>query len=211
MPLIREAQTLEVLLEDSVTKVQAVLLYGVLPEYDIITRSVRIANGGPDRIYVNKAASACLDFLDGEYDMISFYGRHAMERNFQRTPVHHGKQAVRSEQRRFQPSVQSCGDPGEAQYGRESPEGVTAWCLSTAGILNVRSRRTSLIRPGPSWGFRRHFSAIRWMKERPSCDPGDGADLFGSGIREAVQESPPVLPQTSVQGQIPGSGASPSW
>ena len=56
------------------TKVQAVLLYGVLPEYDIITRSVRIANGGPDRIYVNKAASACLDFLDGEYDMISFYG-----------------------------------------------------------------------------------------------------------------------------------------
>lgn len=91
-----EAQTLEVLLEDPVTKVQAVLLYGVLPEYDIITRSVRIANGGPDRIYVNKAASACLDFLDGEYDMISFYGRHAMERNFQRTPVHHGKQAVRS-------------------------------------------------------------------------------------------------------------------
>ena len=90
------AQTLEVLLEDPVTKVQAVLLYGVLPEYDIITRSVRIANGGPDRIYVNKAASACLDFLDGEYDMISFYGRHAMERNFQRTPIHHGKQAVRS-------------------------------------------------------------------------------------------------------------------
>lgn len=91
-----EAQTLEVLLEDSVTKVQAVLLYGVLPEQDIITRSVRIINCGPDRIYVKKAASACLDFLGGEYDLITFYGRHAMERNFQRNRIHHGKQAVGS-------------------------------------------------------------------------------------------------------------------
>ena len=100
-----EAQTLEVLLEDSVTKVQAVLLYGVLPEQDIITRSVRIINCGPDRIYVKKAASACLDFLGGEYDLITFYGRHAMERNFQRNRIHHGKQAVGKLKRRFQPSV----------------------------------------------------------------------------------------------------------
>ena len=62
-------------MEDAVTKVQAVLLYGVLPKYDIITRSVRIINQGEDTIHISKAASACLDFVSGDYDLISFYGR----------------------------------------------------------------------------------------------------------------------------------------
>lgn len=90
------AETLEILMEDTVTKVQAVLLYGVLPKYDIITRSVRIINQGEDTIHISKAASACLDFVSGDYDLISFYGRHAMERNFQRVPLSHGKQILRS-------------------------------------------------------------------------------------------------------------------
>ena len=92
----KEAQTLEICLEDPVTKIRAVLLYGVLPEDDIITRSVRIENAGSQKIYVRKAASAVLDFLYGNYDMISFYGRHAMERNFQRVPVAHGSQMIGS-------------------------------------------------------------------------------------------------------------------
>ncbi|MBD5500111.1 MAG: alpha-galactosidase [Lachnospiraceae bacterium] len=85
-----EAQTLEILMEDPVSKVQVLLLYGVLEQEDIITRSAKIINRGDDRIIIEKAASACLDFLDGNYDMISFYGRHAMERNFQRMPIGHG-------------------------------------------------------------------------------------------------------------------------
>lgn len=91
-----EAQTLEILMEDAVTKVQAVLLYGVLPKYDLITRSVKIINQGEEKIHISKAASACLDFVSGDYDLISFYGRHAMERNFQRVPLSHGKQILRS-------------------------------------------------------------------------------------------------------------------
>ena len=91
-----EAETLEILLEDPVTKIQAVLYYGVLPENDIITRSVKIINESNDKIYLEGAASACLDFVYGNYDLISFYGRHAMERNFQRTAVKHGKQVLGS-------------------------------------------------------------------------------------------------------------------
>ena len=37
-------------------------------------RSVRIVNQGSGRIVIEKAASACLDFLCGDYDMIRFYG-----------------------------------------------------------------------------------------------------------------------------------------
>ena len=85
-----EAETLEILLEDPVTKLQVILLYGVLPECDVITRSARIVNAGEGIIYLEKVQSACLDFVTGNYDIISFYGRHAMERNFQRRPVSHG-------------------------------------------------------------------------------------------------------------------------
>lgn len=91
-----EAESLEIILEDCVSKVQVRLLYGVLENEDIITRSAEITNLGDGRICVEKAASACLDFLGGEYDFVSFYGRHAMERNFQRTPVAHGCQVIGS-------------------------------------------------------------------------------------------------------------------
>ena len=91
-----EAWTLEVYLRDPVTGLKAVLLYGVLPELDIITRSVRVKNEGSEEICIEKISSACLDFLSGDYDLITFYGRHAMERNMQRVPVEHGVQMIQS-------------------------------------------------------------------------------------------------------------------
>ena len=91
-----ESETLEIIMEDVVTKVQVMLLYGVLPEEDIITRSVKIVNQGKGTIVVEKAASACLDFLNGSYDLLSFYGRHAMERNLQRSEIVHGSQVIGS-------------------------------------------------------------------------------------------------------------------
>lgn len=91
-----ESQTLEILMEDPATGVQAVLLYGVLPECDVITRSVKIINAGSGTIYLDKVQTACLDFLTGDYDVISFYGRHAMERNYQRAAVTHGSQVIGS-------------------------------------------------------------------------------------------------------------------
>lgn len=91
-----EAETLEITLEDSVTKLQVVLMYGVLPQYDVITRSARIINNGKGTLYLEKIQSACLDFVTGSFDLISFYGRHAMERNFQRLPVKHGTYKIGS-------------------------------------------------------------------------------------------------------------------
>ena len=91
-----EAQTLEILMEDPVTGVMVILLYGVLSELDIITRSVRIKNESNGKIYLNKIESASLDFLYGEYELLTFYGRHAMERNVQRVPVVHGTQKIGS-------------------------------------------------------------------------------------------------------------------
>lgn len=91
-----KAQTLEIELVDAKSNLHLTLLYGVLPDCDIITRSVRVTHRGENPVTLRKILSANLDFVHGNYDLIQFYGRHAMERNLQRTPVLHGAQSIGS-------------------------------------------------------------------------------------------------------------------
>ena len=109
-----EAQTLEIVLEDAVSGIQVSLFYGVLEACDIITRSAVIRNmghgssaegwenaasekeGRGDAVFIKKAAAACLDFVHGEYDLMTFYGKHAMERVAERTRVSHGTRRIGS-------------------------------------------------------------------------------------------------------------------
>lgn len=91
-----EADTLEILMKDSASGLLVKLLYGVLEAEDIITRSAEIINQGGGEVIVEKAASACLDFITGNYDMISFCGRHTMERIPQREAVAHGNHVIGS-------------------------------------------------------------------------------------------------------------------
>ena len=91
-----ESQTLEIVMEDAVTGVEVTLQYGVLPDYDVITRSEKIVYRGEGKICIRKAQSACLDFVQGKYDLLTFYGRHAMERRLQREPVTHGSHVIGS-------------------------------------------------------------------------------------------------------------------
>ena len=71
-----EAETLEILMEDNVTGLRVVLYYGVLPAHDIITRAVKVVNFGEKPVHISKIQSACLDFVTGDFDCLSFYGRH---------------------------------------------------------------------------------------------------------------------------------------
>lgn len=91
-----EAETLRITLKDAAGGIEVCLLYGVLPKADIITRSAIIKNTGEARMKIEKAAGACLDFLFGDFDVIKFYGRHAMERTVERMDVCHGKMSFGS-------------------------------------------------------------------------------------------------------------------
>jgi len=71
-------------------------LYGVLEKYDIITRAVRIVNTSANELKIEKALSACIDMVDGDFDLIHFHGKHAMEREFERSPLLHGKMVLES-------------------------------------------------------------------------------------------------------------------
>lgn len=85
-----EAQTLEIVLADENAGMEVHLLYGILEEADVITRSAVIRNIGTETVTIEKAAAACLDFVSGNYDVIRFYGKHAFERNVERTVLGHG-------------------------------------------------------------------------------------------------------------------------
>ena len=90
------ADSLEITLKDEATGVEVVLLYGVLEESDIITRAVRIVNKGSRKIILQKAASMNMDWVCGDYDWLTFYGRHNHERNLQRSKLGHGIHAIGS-------------------------------------------------------------------------------------------------------------------
>lgn len=91
-----DGETLVITLKDTLTNIYIELYYGVLEKDDIITRAVRIVNDSKDKVSVNRAMSSCLDFIDGRFDCIHFYGKHAMEREFQRTSLSHGRFCIGS-------------------------------------------------------------------------------------------------------------------
>ena len=91
-----EAETLEIYMEDCVSNLKVTLLYGVVEQLDIITRSVIIENHGSENIIIEKAGSACLELLPGQYDLLSFCGRHTMERTVQRKRIGYGSSGFES-------------------------------------------------------------------------------------------------------------------
>lgn len=91
-----EVETLEIYMEDCVSNLKVTLLYGVVEQLDIITRSVIIENHGSENIIIEKAGSACLELLPGQYDLLSFCGRHTMERTVQRKRIGYGSSVFES-------------------------------------------------------------------------------------------------------------------
>ena len=57
---------------------------------------MRILNRSEKTVALEKAASLCLTGSREILSWLTFYGRHAMERNVQRTGVAHGVQSVGS-------------------------------------------------------------------------------------------------------------------
>ena len=87
-----EAETLEIILIDTASETEVILLYGVLSQADVITRSVIVKNRGNSPIVINRVHSLCLDMPYGGWEWIHFHGRHTMERQAERTSLIHGIQ-----------------------------------------------------------------------------------------------------------------------
>ena len=91
-----DAETLRIILGNERTGLEVTLLYGVLPHLDIITRSAVVRNTGRYGLTVERLQTACLDFVSGDFDLITFHGRHTLERQPDRAQLSHASHAVGS-------------------------------------------------------------------------------------------------------------------
>lgn len=85
-----DVETLEIELFDEITGVSVTLYYGVFAEKDIITRAVKLTNGGQGAIRLQKLMSASIDFMTDDFDILHFFGHHYFERRPERHALKHG-------------------------------------------------------------------------------------------------------------------------
>jgi alpha-galactosidase len=100
LPYVREnsdeTESLEIDLFDEVAGLTVTLIYNVFASKDVITRSSVIANTSGNTCRLLKAASMSLDITYKKMDLIHFHGRHAMERQMERSPLTHDVHMVGS-------------------------------------------------------------------------------------------------------------------
>ena len=116
-----EWETLSVTLTDAAAQVDVELLYGVLEQYDLITRSVRVVNRGSGAVRLCRCASLCLDFTRSDLDMITFNGAQVRERCPSRALLRPGIQSVDSvrgaSSHQHNPFVILCDGHADEDYG----------------------------------------------------------------------------------------------
>ena len=91
-----EAQTLELVLEDTSINTSIVLLYTIYEAFPVIARSVRFECDSDEKITLLSAMSACVDLPDKDYEMIDLAGVWARERHVRRHKLDYGIQSIYS-------------------------------------------------------------------------------------------------------------------
>ena len=91
-----EAQTLELVLEDTSINTRIVLLYTIYEAFPVIARSVRFECDSDEKITLLSAMSACVDLPDKDYEMIDLAGVWARERHVRRHKLDYGIQSIYS-------------------------------------------------------------------------------------------------------------------
>lgn len=91
-----EADTLEITLSDTLKHMKVILMYTVYKELDVITRSVKIRNESAERIRLEKAVSASVDFETSDYELLDLPGAWGRERHIEKTKLRSGIQELQS-------------------------------------------------------------------------------------------------------------------
>lgn len=117
-----DTQTLELQMLDPVTNLEVMMYYTIFPKEDVISRYVKLTNNSTSKLVIEKCMSLLHDFTSHNYDMISLYGQHAMERKYQRVPLHYGQQNVFSRRgassHHYNPFIALC------EQGKGPDEGI---------------------------------------------------------------------------------------
>ena len=90
------AQSLLLTLRDAYSGVEVELCYTVYEDVDIIARSLRVINGGTQRVTIERALSACVEFERTDLSLLTLSGAWARERQVFTRPLAPGEQGVSS-------------------------------------------------------------------------------------------------------------------
>ncbi|MGZ6314955.1 MAG: alpha-galactosidase, partial [Candidatus Limnocylindrales bacterium] len=91
-----EAETLEIVLADTVSGLEVELRYTLYRNRPVVVRGARIVNRGSTALIVRAAMSASLDISDSDWTLITLDGEWARERHIHRTGLRPGRQSVAS-------------------------------------------------------------------------------------------------------------------
>lgn len=85
-----EAETLQIVLSDAISGMAVTLSYSIYPARDVLTRSAVFHNDGKKPVQLRRALSACVDFEEGDFELLHLPGAWARERHVERTPLFRG-------------------------------------------------------------------------------------------------------------------------
>ena len=91
-----EAETLEVTLHDNVMDTDLILSYTIYEAYPVITRNTKCVHKGKEKIVLERAMSASVEFLDMDYEMVQLSGGWSRERYVKNRKLEMGIQSIQS-------------------------------------------------------------------------------------------------------------------
>ena len=91
-----DCETLEITLEDQVTKMKMVICYHIFNNLPVISREVKFTNNAAQRIVLEKAMSMSLDLFDNKFDVTTLDGAWSRERHIHKRALSYGKISVSS-------------------------------------------------------------------------------------------------------------------
>lgn len=91
-----EAQTLEIVMVDSLIGLKAILSYTAFENHDVITRNVRFVNEGNDNLKLLRALSMSVDFIRTDFNFMHLSGAWAKERHIEISSLDTGNKSIES-------------------------------------------------------------------------------------------------------------------
>lgn len=88
--------TLKIRLREAKLPLTVELVYSVFEKGDAIAKSVNIYNEGEEECTLSRVLTSCLEFPDGQYDLLTLHGAWGREREPYRRPIGPGKQSISS-------------------------------------------------------------------------------------------------------------------
>ncbi|SET18941.1 alpha-galactosidase [[Clostridium] polysaccharolyticum] len=92
----QEAESLEITLQDTMSKFTCILKYSIYKDYPVLTRSVEFVNQGKEKVWLERVLSASVDLPDDQYEMVQLSGAWARERKVVTRPLAMGIQGITS-------------------------------------------------------------------------------------------------------------------